>query len=99
MISLIINSYLNILLPILLIAAVIVTAGIYYIIKKTNKAEKYAADMTAIAGDDVLTTELDLAKAFIETNRPKAARSILKKVAKRGSAAQKVEAKQLLSQC
>lgn len=99
MISLILNSYLNILLPILLVAAVIFAAGIYSIIKKTNNAEKHAADMTAIAGDDVLTTELDLAKAFIETNKPKAARGILKKVARRGSPAQKAEAKQLLSQC
>jgi FimV-like protein len=99
MISLIINSYFNILLPILLVAAVIFIAGIYSIIKKANHAEKQAADMTAIAGDDVLTTQLDLAKAFIETNKSKAARGILKKVAKRGSAAQKAEAKQLLSQC
>ncbi|MFZ2315163.1 MAG: FimV/HubP family polar landmark protein [Gammaproteobacteria bacterium] len=99
MTSLIFNAYFNILLSILLVAVVMFLAGIYSIVKKANHAEKLAADMTAIAGDDVLTTQLDLAKAFIETNKPKAARGILKKVAKRGSVAQKAEAKQLLSQC
>jgi FimV-like protein len=36
-------------------------------------------DMTAIAGDDIFATQLDLAKAYIEMDQSAAAKKILKK--------------------
>lgn len=53
-------------------------------------------DMHAIAGDDVVATKLDLAKAFIETGKRDAAVDILNAVIAQGSHIQKAEAKKLL---
>lgn len=54
-------------------------------------------DIETIAGDDVLTTQLDLARAYIETDRKKLAKSILSNVLDQGNLEQKQEAKRLLA--
>jgi FimV-like protein len=54
-------------------------------------------DIETIAGDDVLTTQLDLARAYIETERKKLAHSILNNVMQHGNVEQQQEAKRLLA--
>jgi FimV-like protein len=54
-------------------------------------------DLAAIAGDDVITTQLDLARAFIETGRNQSAKSILEFVLEQGNALQQKEAQQLMN--
>ena len=53
-------------------------------------------DISAIAGDDVLSTQLDLARAYIETGRKQLAKKILEHVANQGTDAQQNEARTLL---
>lgn len=53
-------------------------------------------DIETIAGDDVLTTQLDLARAYIETGRKNLARNILNNVMQHGTSEQKLEARRLL---
>ena len=53
-------------------------------------------DVSAIAGDDVLITQLDLARAYIETGRKPQARNILQYVLEQGSLGQQQEAQRLL---
>jgi len=54
-------------------------------------------DLSAIAGDDVVTTQLDLARAYIETGRMQLAKSILEFVLEQGNTAQQEEAQQLMN--
>lgn len=53
-------------------------------------------DITAIAGDDVVSTQLDLAKAYIEMNQKKIAKEMLNTIMKIGSSHQKDEARLLI---
>ncbi|HVY53925.1 MAG TPA: FimV/HubP family polar landmark protein [Gammaproteobacteria bacterium] len=53
-------------------------------------------DIEVIAGDDVMTTQLDLARAYIETDRKNLAKNILHNVMANGSPEQQREAKHLL---
>lgn len=53
-------------------------------------------DINAIAGDDVIATQLDLARAYIETGKAKLAKKILIYVIEKGSASQQQEARHLL---
>jgi FimV-like protein len=55
------------------------------------------ADIHAVAGDDVLSTQLDLAKAYIEMNQKKIASEMLNAILKKGSNRQKDEARHLIS--
>ena len=54
-------------------------------------------DIRAIAGDDVLTTQLDLARAYIEIGKTKLAQKILDHVVKHGTDSQKKAAYQLMT--
>ena len=54
-------------------------------------------DINAIAGEDIIATQLDLAKAYIEMNQKKLANRILQQALKQGSAIQQQEARQLLA--
>lgn len=49
-----------------------------------------------IAGDDMVTTQLDLARAYIEMNRKHLAKSLLYHVSKQGKPQQQQEARQLI---
>lgn len=53
-------------------------------------------DVNAIAGDDLLTTQLDLARAYIEMDNKELAKDILQQVLRQGNATQKREAERLL---
>lgn len=53
-------------------------------------------DIETISGDNVLSTQLDLARAYIETDRKNLAKSILNNVMQNGSEEQRQEAKRLL---
>jgi FimV-like protein len=54
-------------------------------------------DFESMAGDDVVTTQLDLARAYIEMGKKHLAKSILFNVTKQGKADQQQEARQLLN--
>ncbi len=54
-------------------------------------------DIEPIAGEDVLRTQLDLARAYLETDRKNLAKSILHNVIEQGSFEQKQEANRLLA--
>ena len=53
-------------------------------------------DITAIAGDGLMATQLDLARAYIETGKKQLATAILKQVLSQGSEAEQHEAQMLL---
>ncbi len=53
-------------------------------------------DIETIAGDDILTTQLDLARAYIETDRKNLAKNILNNVLLHGTTEQKRDAKRLM---
>lgn len=53
-------------------------------------------DIRAIAGDDVLTTQLDLARAYIEIGKKKLAKKILDHVVQHGNLSQKQLAQRLM---
>lgn len=53
-------------------------------------------DIETIAGDDVFTTQLNLARAYIETGRKNLAINILNNVILQGAPDQKFEAKRLI---
>ncbi|VVC75863.1 hypothetical protein AQUSIP_11600 [Aquicella siphonis] len=55
-------------------------------------------DLTAISGDDIIATQLDLARAYIESGKNDLAKTILHYVAEQGSASQQQEAQQLMIQ-
>lgn len=71
-----------------------------YLIFKLNKCPKVsttnAEEVTGIAGEDVISTQLDLARAYIETGNKQLAKNLLTEVAIQGSTAQKNEARNLL---
>lgn len=113
MISLIIKCYLVILLSVCAGSIFILITGLYFIFRKpaqkrastpTNKPivkkirESVSAnDISAISGDDVISTQLDLARAYIETGKKQLAKNILEYVVARGNVSQQVEAQQLLN--
>ena len=66
--------------------------------RKLRQSQKntHAKDIQAIAGEDIVATQLDLAKAYIEMNKTSLAKQMLREVAKGGSQLQQLEAKQLI---
>lgn len=54
-------------------------------------------DIKAIAGDDVMTTQLDLARAYLEMGKHQLAKQILHHVVAHGSALQQQEAHELIA--
>lgn len=82
---------------------------LYSVIKaKITRAKKVSApvshkpkplpnkDIEMIAGDDMVTTQLDLARAYIEMNKKHLAKSLLYHVSKQGKPQQQLEARQLI---
>ena len=59
------------------------------------QADHYSHHLSAIAGDDIITTQLDLARAYIETGRKQLASEILDYVMQQGNPGQQREAQQL----
>ena len=111
MILLILKSYLSIIVSVGIAAMLLFALGVYLIFKQQNRKtpalriissssdNKPAAvtlhDLSAIAGDDVLTTQLDLARAYVETGKPHLAKKILADVIANGNAAQQQETRHL----
>ncbi len=63
----------------------------------STATDESPADVTSIAGEDIYSTQLDLAKAYIETGKVSLATKILTSVKAQGNAIQQQEAQQLLS--
>src|SRR5438445_12840789 len=53
--------------------------------KLIKNTEEMQQTVSAIAGDDVITTQLDLARAYIEMDQKKLAKEILAQVIKQGN--------------
>lgn len=97
MITAIINSHFTLFLSLGLGALFIFVVGLYLIFRSPAQKNKDGeVDVTDIAGDDVITTQLDLAKAYIEADRKHLAINILETVVKQGSRVQQEEAQRLL---
>ena len=113
MIYLIIKSYFTLLIAVGSAASGLFILGLYCFLKKPASIEKNRVELTlnspkisisnrdiqAIAGDDVLATQLDLARAYVEANRINLAKKILAYVMQHGSKAQQQEAKVLAQLC
>ncbi len=97
LLSIILKSYSHIILAISAISLIVFSLGLRVILKPARARDQQSLDdLNAIAGDDVHATQLDLARAYLETGNAALAKSILKSVAKLGSAKQREEAKRLL---
>lgn len=111
MITLIIKSYLMTMLAVLVGSLGLFFTGLYFIFKTNKPAKKTqpepkskpispvtitSNDITAIAGDDVIATQLDLARAYIETGKQQLAKKILQYAIEHGSDKQQQEAHSLL---
>lgn len=98
--DLLINSYTTLFFVIISVASLVFLAGVVFIFR-SYRASAIRAEitetMTPIAGDDVISTQLDLARAYLETGSAILAKTILKAVVKQGSATQREEAKRLLN--
>ncbi|MDX1900896.1 MAG: FimV/HubP family polar landmark protein [Gammaproteobacteria bacterium] len=68
-------------------------------IQPQNVTPPHSVSMDAIAGEDVWTAQLDLARAFFEIGKLPEAKDILDQVTQQGSATQKQEAFKLLEKC
>jgi FimV-like protein len=107
MIASIVNSYLALLLSVGIGSLLFFIVGLYFIFKWNsgstvnnnsveNKEKALTTIIPTIAGDDIFATQLDLARAYIETGKKSLAKKILTSVLKQGSAVQQREAKTLL---
>jgi FimV-like protein len=113
MIEAIINTYSSILLPVATGSAALFLLGVYYLFRSKKSTEEEMThldephelpifsqtteDLRAIAGEDVFSTNLDLARAYLEGGRYQAAKSILETVLQQGNSSQQQEAQNLLS--
>lgn len=64
---------------------------------KSDSGVASASDIRAIAGDDPMSTQLDLARAYIESGKKQLAKIILETVAEEGGDSHQEEAQRLLS--
>lgn len=113
MMTLFLKSYLSIFLSVGLGCLTIFILGFYLIIKTSMRDRSVqaafkprvqkslplhsASDITAIAGDDIIATQLDLARAYIEINQKTLAETILDSVLQQGNVEQQEEARHLLT--
>ncbi|GEM_PF-2355339 len=85
----------------LLVAAILIILLSMFLIRytksrKTSTLDELDMDMSAIAGEDMIATELDLAKAYIEMKQSEIAKKMLKNVLKKGNSSQKQQALNLI---
>jgi len=107
MILTILKSYWVLLLSVGMSSLFIFMLGLYFIFRKAfivlpkieMSKESYHNDhdLSAITGDDIMTTQLDLARAYLETDRKSLAIQILKYVIQKGNSDQQHEAQQLMN--
>lgn len=109
MMQLIVKSYFNILFAVSASCISVFLLGIYFILRQNFNGTTDASsqrsqgtlenvDVNAIAGDDLIATQLDLAKAFIESGKEQFARKILQNIIEDGSDQQQRQARTLLTQ-
>jgi FimV-like protein len=99
MLALVIKCYFVTFLFIGLGAALIFVLGLIWIIHRARSSfAPLSEDMRAIAGDDVLATQLDLARAYMETDHKDLAKDILEMIRVQGTSHQRNEAQRLLAQ-
>jgi FimV-like protein len=113
MIEIIIKSYFSMFIAIGLSCASIFFLGLFLIFKKSSRDavstiinahnENYEddlldSDLSAIAGDDLPSTQLDLARAFIEADKKQLAQKILENIINDGNPSHQEEARLLLGQ-
>jgi FimV-like protein len=96
MIALILKSYATLFVSIGIGSILIFCVGLYWIFNSQETSLDDITDFSAIAGDDLIATQLDLARAYIETNNKPLAKKILNDVIHQGSRSQKQEARILL---
>ncbi len=109
MISLIIKSYLAILLSVSLGAILLFSLGVYLIfryfygnvmaadaVSQPPVIDLHASELASIAGDDLIATQLDLARAYLEIDNHPAAIKLLESISQQGNAGQKSDAAKLL---
>lgn len=96
MIELILKSYYIIFLAVGIGCLSIFILGLYWIFSPSSSPLQVVNELSAIAGDDVFSTQLDLARAYIEMNNKLMAKKILKAVIDQGSKIQRDEAELLL---
>lgn len=112
MITLIIKQYVSILMWVgagSLLALLLGVLALFWLFKKpviktmrsavATDSTDHSHDLSAIAGDDVMATQLDLARAYIEAGRAAQAKKILEYVLEKGSEIQQKEARNLLLVC
>jgi FimV-like protein len=100
MIGLLFASYPTLCLSIAVFCTAVFLSGVVFIVRSHRLSAVRAEiteTMTPIAGDDIISTQLDLARAYLETGSAILAKTILKAVVKQGSATQREEAKRLLN--
>ena len=97
-IHLIIHAYFSYLLIIMISSIFIFFSGAYLLFKKNNSlvATPNVEDISAIAGDEIVDTQLDLARAYIESGMSELAKPILLDILKNGQGVSKQAARQLL---
>lgn len=104
MMLIIIQHYFTLLLSVGLSCLCLFLIGLYWIVRiyhqprsvSTVEQNMMSEAVMAIAGNDVIATQLDLAFAYIETNQKKSAQVILERIIKQGSENEQQEAKRLL---
>jgi FimV-like protein len=87
-----------------LLVLIVVTIGMVIFTEFDNRPveikpyedDEAKTDLSTIAGDDIITTQLDLAKAYIEMKQKKLAKAMLKQTIRQGSVTQQATARQLL---
>ena len=82
------------------IVGILMTLGmllfLYNTQQKKSATSSVLTDMTAIAGDDLIDTQLDLAKAYLEMNQKNQAKTLLMQILKDGTDAHKTRARLLM---
>lgn len=103
MITTLLTYNLPILLTIVVSSLLLFSVGVYFILQNAKEEHptvtpsKNTVEVGDFAGEDEITTQLDLARAYIETGKEHLAKTILHSVITQGNVTQQEEAQQLLS--
>jgi FimV-like protein len=111
MMTLFLKSYFAIILTIAITAISFFSLGAYCLLRRffslptktktktmtVDIIEEEDQNLSAIAGEDLVSTQLDLARAYIETNQKPLALVILTQITQKGTPLQQQEAHELLN--
>lgn len=109
MLLIFLQTYLKVLVSIGAVCLFVMVFGLLWILKPKSKRRtnhidlvwrtSEQEDLSSISGNNIYSTQLDLARAYIETNHLHLAKQILDTVMKHGSKPQQQEAEKLLASC